>query len=86
MRVLRRCSSDCVVVNAYGLNGMASQAVELFQRVPSSNRDGWIYVTTLNACSHGGLVSQAQQIFAEIPDEQKCYRVFTCLVGCRISI
>jgi hypothetical protein len=60
---------------------MANEAVELFHRVPLTMRNEWIYVTTLNACSHGGLVSQAQRIFAEIPDEQRSNRMVTCLVG-----
>ena len=55
------------LVNSYGLNGMAVEAIELFQRMPSDMMNEATYVSVLNACSHAGLVQEAQRIFEMIP-------------------
>jgi hypothetical protein len=53
-------------VNAYGRNGMGSDAVGLYRQVPEKMRNAVSHVCVLNACSHSGLVDEAQAIFNEI--------------------
>lgn len=68
--------SRAFLVNAFGVNGMGLEALELFQRMPNSLLDDWTYVSLLNACSHAGLVDQALQIFLRIPSKtQMIYAV-----------
>lgn len=69
-----------ILVNVLGLNGNGMEAVQLFNSIPTSDRDGWMFVCTLNACSHGGLIEQAEQIFAEIPINQRTEQIYTAMV------
>ena len=69
------------LVNAYGLNGMGLQAVQLFATIPSSMFNSWIYVCVLNACSHSALVDQAKQIFHRIPFENRTDQIYTTMVN-----
>ena len=55
------------LVNAYGLNGMAYEALEIYKQIPSNMTNEISHVCILNACSHAGLVEQARDIFEEIP-------------------
>ena len=55
------------VVNSYGLNGMGSQAIEVYRQMPKKYIDEATYVCVLNACSHSGLVDEARSIFTNIP-------------------
>ena len=55
------------LVNAYGLNGLGTQAIEPFKQTPSKLLDEVIYICVLNACSHAGLVDEARTIFHSIP-------------------
>ena len=52
-----------MLVNCYGLNGMGSQAIELFRQMPQELITEATYVCVLNACSHSGLVDEARSIF-----------------------
>ena len=56
----------CLLVNAFGQNGMGSRAVDLYKRIPSHMRNNIIHLCVLNACSHSGLVNEARSIFNEI--------------------
>lgn len=71
------------LVNAFVLNGMGLEALELFQRMPKSLLDNWTHVSLLNACSHVGLVDQARQIFLNIPS--KTQMIYTVMVS-RMSL
>ncbi|CAM4844112.1 unnamed protein product [Rotaria magnacalcarata] len=55
-----------VMINAFGLNGMGSQAVELYRQMPSNLRDRISHICVLNACSHSALLHEARTIFNEI--------------------
>lgn len=68
------------LVNAYSLNGMGIEAVDLFHQMPVKFRDSWSYVCVLNGCSHAGLISQAWQIFEKIPIEVKSFLIYTTMV------
>ena len=52
--------------NAFGLNGMGLQAVDLYRQMPNHLRDHISHVCVLNACSHAGLLSEARHIFNKI--------------------
>ncbi|CAF1183546.1 unnamed protein product [Rotaria sp. Silwood1] len=67
-------------INAYGLNGMGFEAVQLFQKVPTNILDACIYVCVLNACSHAGLINEARQIFEMIPFNQRVEQIYTTMV------
>jgi pentatricopeptide repeat protein len=53
-------------VNAYARNGMGSDAIALYRRMPEKMRDVVSHICVLNACSHSGLVDEAQAIFNEV--------------------
>jgi pentatricopeptide repeat protein len=55
-----------LLVNTYGLNGMATQAIELFRQVPDKFLQESTYVCVLSACSHSGFVNEAHSIFENI--------------------
>ena len=67
------------VVNAYGLNGMGSRAVDLYKRMPADMRNEITHICVLNACSHSGLVSDARSIFDEI--SSKTTKITTTMVS-----
>lgn len=54
------------IVNAYGLNGMATDAIKLYRRMPKELIDPKAHVCVLNACSHSGLTNEARSIFETI--------------------
>lgn len=54
-------------VNAFGLNGMASQAIQLYKQMPANLRDEISHGSVLNACSHAGFLREARTIFNDIP-------------------
>ncbi|CAF0880691.1 unnamed protein product [Adineta steineri] len=68
------------MINSYGLNGMGSKAIELFNKMPSKLILEETYVCVLNACSHSRLVEQAQKIFSNI--ENKTENICTTMVDC----
>lgn len=71
-----------LLVNAYGLNGMGVQAIELYSRMPKEFIHEATYVSILNACSHSGLIDEARSIFKSI--ENKNEKIYTAMV-CQIS-
>lgn len=56
----------CFLVNAFGLNGQGSQAVDLYTRMPEQMRNEITHVCVLNACSHSGLLKEARSIFEKV--------------------
>jgi pentatricopeptide repeat protein len=66
-------------VNAYGRNGMGSDAVALYRQMPEKMRNAVSHVCVLNACSHSGLVDEARTIFDEI--NIKSERVISTMVS-----
>lgn len=76
-----RALSPADLVNAYGLNGMGLQAVQLFSIIPSAMFNSWIYVCVLNACSHSALVDRAKQIFDQIPFDDRTDQIYTTMVN-----
>ncbi len=66
------------LVNSYGLNGMGSEAIELFNQIPSKYLQESTHVCVLNACSHSGFVNEARSIFENIPI--KTEKMFNAMV------
>jgi PPR repeat len=66
-------------VNAYARNGMGSDAIALYRRMPEKMRDTVSHVCVLNACAHSGLVDEAQAIFNEI--DMKSERIISTMVS-----
>ncbi|CAF1578070.1 unnamed protein product, partial [Rotaria magnacalcarata] len=46
------------MINAFALNGMGSQAAELYREMPNNLRDHVSQICVLNACSHAGLLHE----------------------------
>ncbi|UJR29972.1 hypothetical protein I4U23_017519 [Adineta vaga] len=72
--------SFTAMIHSYGLNGMGSQAIKLFHKIPSEILNDRTYVSVLNACSHSGLIVEAREIFRNIPVKHE-YAV-TAMVDC----
>ncbi|WZY86117.1 pentatricopeptide repeat-containing protein At4g31070, mitochondrial-like [Brassica napus] len=55
------------MINAYGLHGHGSEALEIFQEMLKSGEklDAMAFLAVLSACNHAGLVEEAQKIFRE---------------------
>ncbi|CAF1336453.1 unnamed protein product, partial [Rotaria sordida] len=66
--------------NAYGLNRMGLEAIDLYRKMPHHLRDEVTYVCVLNACSHSGLLNEAHSIFNEILQKNK--QVITTMIDC----
>ena len=71
------------LVNAYGRNGMGSEAIELYRRIPVGMRDDVAHLCVLHACSHSGFVEEGREIFEGIP--AKTDKVVTTMVCPRRS-
>jgi hypothetical protein len=70
------------LVNIYGINSQALEAVSLFyrSRAQLSGNTQSIWISVLTACAHGGLVHEAQKIFDDIPHEQRSVKIWNSLV------
>ncbi|CAF5216523.1 unnamed protein product, partial [Rotaria magnacalcarata] len=68
------------LVNAFALNGMGSQAVELYREMPNILRNHVSQICVLNACSHAGLLHEARTIFNEI--SLKTEPIITTMIDC----
>ncbi|CAF4217064.1 unnamed protein product [Rotaria sp. Silwood2] len=68
------------MINGFGLNGMGSEAIELYRQMPNQLRDEISHICVLNACSHSGLLHQAHNIFNEIPF--KTAKIYTVMIDC----
>ncbi|ESQ54087.1 hypothetical protein EUTSA_v10024712mg [Eutrema salsugineum] len=55
------------MINAYGLHGHGSEALETFQGMIKSGEkvDAMAFLAVLSACNHAGLVEEAQTIFTQ---------------------
>ncbi|KAJ4899072.1 Tetratricopeptide repeat (TPR)-like superfamily protein [Raphanus sativus] len=55
------------MINAYGLHGHGSEALEMFQWMIKSGQkpDAMAFLAVLSACNHAGLVEEARTIFTE---------------------
>ncbi|CAH8355666.1 unnamed protein product [Eruca vesicaria subsp. sativa] len=55
------------MINAYGLHGQGSEALEIFQEMIKNGEkaDAMAFLAVLSACNHAGLVEEAQTIFTE---------------------
>ncbi|CAF3936002.1 unnamed protein product, partial [Rotaria magnacalcarata] len=68
------------MINCYGLNGMGTQAIELYRQISLELTNESVNVSVLNACSHSGLVDQARCIFRNI--HMKSERIYTTMIDC----
>ncbi|CAF1372473.1 unnamed protein product [Adineta ricciae] len=68
------------MINAYGLNGMGYEAIQLYHRMPAEMRNEKSHVCVLNACSHSGLVNECRSIFTTIPN--KSNYIYTTIIDC----
>ncbi|CAF1264235.1 unnamed protein product [Adineta steineri] len=68
------------MINAYGLNRMGLEAIELYRNMPCHLHDEVTYICVLNACSHSALLDDAYSIFNEIP--QKNEQIITTMIDC----
>ncbi|CAF4490018.1 unnamed protein product, partial [Rotaria magnacalcarata] len=68
------------MINAFGLNGMGSEATQLYRKMANNLRDEISHICALNACSHSGLLQEAWSIFNDTPF--KTERIFTTMVDC----
>ncbi|CAF1554748.1 unnamed protein product, partial [Adineta ricciae] len=68
------------MINAYGLNGMGYEAIQLYHQMPVEIRNEKTHVCVLNACSHSGLVNECRSIFATIPNKNQF--IYTTMVDC----
>ncbi|CAF2149074.1 unnamed protein product [Rotaria magnacalcarata] len=68
------------MINAFGLNGMGTRAVELYREMPNNLRNHFSHICVLNACSHAGLLHEARTIFNEI--SLKTELIVTTMVDC----
>ncbi|CAF5042893.1 unnamed protein product, partial [Rotaria sp. Silwood1] len=68
------------MINAYGLNGMGYEAVELYKRIPNNEQDEISHICVLNACSHSGLLDEAHIIFNQI--HIKTEKIITTMIDC----
>nr|ACD54792.1 putative vegetative storage protein-like protein [Philodina roseola] len=66
-------------INAFGLNGQGSRAVDLYMSMPEQMRDQITYTCVLNACSHSGLLNEARSIFEKI--SPKTLHITTAMVS-----
>ena len=73
----------CLLVNAYGQNGMGRRAVDLYKEMSSRMRNDIADLCVLNACSHSGLVNEARAIFNAI--STKTEKITTAMVVCHFS-
>ncbi|CAF2756006.1 unnamed protein product [Rotaria sp. Silwood2] len=54
------------MVNAFGLNGMDAEAIDLYRQIPTDERNEVSHICTSNACSHSALLHETQTIFNDI--------------------
>jgi hypothetical protein len=68
------------LVNAYGLNGLGREAVQLYYRIPIEMIDDIINLCVLNACSHSSLINEAREIFKNISLDKRTAKIYTTMV------
>ena len=62
----------------FGLNGMGTESVELYNSVPDQMINESTHVVVLNACSHAALINEARTIFNRI--RLKTPKIYTTMV------
>ncbi|CAF1653489.1 unnamed protein product, partial [Adineta ricciae] len=72
--------SYTAMINAYGLNGLGHDALELYYQMPTEMIVEKTYACILNACSHSGLVNEARSIFSTISMKNKW--IYTAMIDC----
>ncbi|CAF4666250.1 unnamed protein product, partial [Rotaria sp. Silwood1] len=68
------------MINAFGLNGMGFEAIQLYRKMPNNLHNEISHICVLNACSHSGLVQEAWSLFNDIP--LKTEKIYTTMVDC----
>ncbi|CAF4461467.1 unnamed protein product [Rotaria socialis] len=68
------------IINAYGLNGMGIQAIDIYRQISLDLIDAITHTCILNACSHSGLVQEARSIFENI--QIKTVSIYTTMIDC----
>ncbi|CAF3669225.1 unnamed protein product [Rotaria sp. Silwood1] len=68
------------MIHCYGLNGKATEAIQLYHHMPKDFIDEITNVCTLNACSHSGLIDEARSIFQSI--ENKTENIYGAMIDC----
>ena len=69
------------LVNAYGLNGLGREAVQLYNKIPIEIIDDIINLCVLNACSHSSLIDEAQNIFKNIRLDKRTEKIYSTMVN-----
>jgi hypothetical protein len=69
------------LVNAYGLNGLGREAVQLYHQIPIEIIDDIINLCILNACSHSSLIDEARKIFKNIPLDKRTEKIYSTMVN-----
>ncbi|CAF3844124.1 unnamed protein product, partial [Adineta steineri] len=74
--------SYSTMINAYGLNGLGRDAVQLYYESPFEIIDDIINLCVLNACSHASLINEAQEIFKNISIDKRSEKIYTAMIDC----
>ncbi|CAF1237394.1 unnamed protein product [Adineta ricciae] len=74
--------SYSAMINAYGLNGLSRQAVQLYRQIPYEIIDDIINLCVLNACSHSSLINEAEELFRNIPKEKRTEKIYSSMIDC----
>lgn len=69
-----------VLVNAYAVNGLGMDCIQLFRQVPMDMLNESIYVSVLNGCAHCGLINEAREVLEKIPLEKRTEKIYTTMV------
>ncbi|CAF1519493.1 unnamed protein product, partial [Adineta steineri] len=74
--------SYSTMINAYGLNGLGREAVQLYYKIAYEIIDDIINLCVLNACSHVSLINEAQEIFKNISIDKRTEKIYTTMIDC----
>ncbi|CAF1549924.1 unnamed protein product, partial [Adineta steineri] len=74
--------TDLSTFNAYGLNGLGREAVQLYYEIPFEIIDDIINLCVLNACSHASLINEAKEIFKNISIDKRTEKIYTAMIDC----
>ncbi|CAF1237191.1 unnamed protein product [Adineta steineri] len=74
--------SYSTMINAYGLNGLGREAVQLYYEIPFEIIDDIINLCVLNACSHASLIHEAKEIFKNISVDKRSEKIYTAMIDC----
>lgn len=75
-----------LLVNAYGWNGMGTDALKLYRQLPQGLISEVTNVCVMNACSHAGLVAECRVIFRKIENKTSShYGAMASSLDCSIE-